>query len=109
MDCRQASGELVHWALAPSENKARTSRRLSPDLAALLILVATLQLFLLMGPMALGTPIGWDLILAALGSSLLLWCALRYLPRGQLLRTETQSMAKAQANDSCAPASNGSQ
>lgn len=50
-------------------------------LVALLLVITTLFVFLVLGPMTMGTPMGWDLILAALGISLLLWYALWFLLR----------------------------
>jgi hypothetical protein len=59
-----------------------------PGLVALMLVVTSLQVFLVLGPMSLGVPIGWDLILAALGSSLLLWYALWYLLRRRALQAQ---------------------
>lgn len=59
-----------------------------PGLVALMLVVTSLQVFLVLGPMSLGVPVGWDLILAALGSSLLLWWVLWYLLRRRALRAE---------------------
>lgn len=45
-------------------------------LVALLLVVTSLEVFLILGPVALGTPMGWDLVLGALGTSVLMWYGL---------------------------------
>lgn len=60
-------------------------------LVALLLVITTLFVFLVLGPMTMGTPMGWDLILAALGISLLLWYALWFLLRRRTAAGERAS------------------